>query len=118
MFKILISVVVGFIIGIIMTTIALCKKNLEQYEQIKKTVEKQAEAGKMNYRKQLEVISGEIDGTQFEAETHVVFDILEHLYNQENKSDYKEAVLAVYDVLEPFCQDEENTYEENTYVEI
>lgn len=108
MLKIIICLVVGYFVGTILTTILLCQKNLERYQQIRVNAEKQLENGKKIYKSQL----SEVDDDDFDGQVGIVYDVLKSLYDEENKSDYRNAVLNIYSVLEPFCADEENKEEE------
>lgn len=90
----------------IFTTIFLCQKNLEQYQQIKNKVDKEIENGKKVYKSKLSETEDD-----FDSQANVVYEVLKSLYDNEDKTDYKNAVLGIYGVLEPFCADEEEQTE-------
>lgn len=110
MLKIIICLGIGFFVGTILTTILLCQKNLEQYQQIRAKVDEQVENGKKVYKSQL----SEVDDDDFDGQVGIVYDALKSLYDEENKSNYRNAVLSIYKILEEFCADEENEEGNNT----
>lgn len=106
MLKIIVCLAIGYFIGMILTTIFLCQKNIEQYEQVKSKVEKEIESGKKIYKSQLSETKDD-----FDSQADVVYGVLKSLYDNEDKTDYKNAVLGIYNVLEQFCADEEEQAE-------
>lgn len=111
MIKIIVCLIIGFFVGVILTTIMLCQKNLEQYQQIKTKVEEQAENAKKTYENQTSETNKNEDDN-FEKNIEIINGILESLYSEEDDSNYKKAVLSVFDVLQQYCVDTEDTDKE------
>jgi restriction endonuclease S subunit len=113
MIKVIVCLIIGFFIGVILTTIMLCQKNLEQYQQIKLKAEEQAESAKNTYKNQMsEANENNEEDDNFEKNIEIINGILEHLHSDEDDSNYKKAVLGVFDVLQQYCTDTEDTNEE------